>query len=191
VSVNVVGIAGSLRAGSFNRMLLHTAVERAPEGLVIHVADFRGLPVYDGDLEAAAYPAEATALKELIRAADGLLIVTPEYNFGVPGPLKNAIDWLSRPVPESPFAGKPVGTMGASTGWAGTVRAQMAWQHTWQYLHAPYYVGGAVHVSSAASSFTDGKLTNELLLRDLDTYLAGFRDWVAGLKRLAEDGQRG
>lgn len=182
--VHATAICGSLRGGSYNRLLLRNAIERAPDGLTFDEIGFRGWPVYDDDLAASAYPAEISAAKERIAAADGLLLVTPEYNFGVPGPLKNAFDWLSRPVQSTPLAGKPAGVIGASTGWAGTERAQMAWVESFRFLKMPPFFGHAVHVSLAAKAFDErGRLTNELFVADLDTYLVKFRDWLEELKR--------
>ena len=122
--MKVLGIAGSHRSGSYNRALLRAAHEAAPIGMEIEEFDIRELPFYDGDVEAAGDPASVTALKDAIRDADALLIATPEYNRGVPGVLKNAVDWASRPPLASPLTGKPVAIMGASTGRGGTARAQ-------------------------------------------------------------------
>jgi len=122
--MRLLGIAGSFREGSYNRALLRAAAELAPPGVVLEEHDIRGLPFYDGDLEAAGDPEPVTKLKDAIRQADGLVIATPEYNRGIPGGLKNAIDWASRPALASPLAGKPVAIMGASTGRGGTARAQ-------------------------------------------------------------------
>jgi chromate reductase, NAD(P)H dehydrogenase (quinone) len=120
----LLGIAGSLREGSYNRGLLRAARELAPEGVELAEHDLRGLPFYDGDLEAAGDPTPVRELKDAIRRADALVIATPEYNRGLPGGLKNAIDWASRPALASPLARKRVAIMGASTGLGGTARAQ-------------------------------------------------------------------
>jgi chromate reductase len=122
--VQILGIAGSLREASYNRALLRAARDLLPAQVELEEVDLRGLPFYDGDLEAAGDPESVAALKQAIRAADALLIATPEYNRGVPGVLKNAIDWASRPALASPLTGKPVAIMGASTGRGGTARAQ-------------------------------------------------------------------
>ena len=122
--MRLLGIAGSLRERSYNRALLRAAAELAPPGVVLEEHDLRGMPFYDGDLEAAGDPEPVTELKNAIRRADGLVVATPEYNRGIPGGLKNAIDWASRPALASPLAGKPVAIMGASTGHSGTARAQ-------------------------------------------------------------------
>jgi chromate reductase len=122
--VRILGIAGSLREASYNRSLLRAARELLPAGVELEELALRALPFYDGDLEAAGDPEPVTALKQAIREADALLIATPEYNRGIPGVLKNAIDWASRPPLASPLTGKPVAIMGASTGRGGTARAQ-------------------------------------------------------------------
>ena len=122
--MRILGIAGSLRERSYNRALLRAARELLPEGVALVEHDLRDLPFYDGDVEAAGDPDSVVALKRALRDADALLIATPEYNRGVPGMLKNAIDWASRPPLASPLTGKPVAIMGASTGRSGTARAQ-------------------------------------------------------------------
>ncbi len=134
--MKILGIAGSLREGSYNRALLRAARELAPPGVELVEHDLRGLPFYDGDVEAAGDPEPVVALKDAIRAADALLIATPEYNRGVPGGLKNAIDWASRPPLASPLAGKPVGLMGASTGRGGTARAQQQLREALEFPRA-------------------------------------------------------
>ena len=122
--MKILGIAGSLREGSYNRSLLRAARELLPADVELAEFDIRGLPFYDGDVEAAGDPEPVVALKDAIREADALLIATPEYNRGVPGALKNAVDWASRPPLGSPLTGKPVAIIGASTGRGGTARAQ-------------------------------------------------------------------
>ena len=122
--MTILGIAGSLREGSYNRALLRTAGELLPQGVELVEHEIGTLPFYDGDVEAAGDPETVVRLKQAIREADGLLIATPEYNRGVPGVLKNAVDWASRPPVASPLTGKPVAIVGASTGRGGTARAQ-------------------------------------------------------------------
>jgi chromate reductase len=121
--MNILGISGSLRRDSFNTHLLRAAQSLAPAGVTIDLLDISRLPLYNEDVRAAGYPPEVAAMRSAIAAADALLISTPEYNYSVPGVLKNAIDWGSRP-PDMPFAGKPLGIMGASGGLGGTMRAQ-------------------------------------------------------------------
>lgn len=177
--MHVAAICGSLRRGSYNRLLLHAAIERAPEGLTFEEVAIRDFPPYDEDVAAEGFPEVVTAAKQRIQAADGLLLVTPEYNFGVPGVLKNAIDWLSRPYTDRTLRGKPIGVMGASTGWAGTVRAQMALRQTFTFLISPVFDGHTLHVSMAASAFdADGRLVNAGHVENLDTYLVRFAAWL-------------
>ena len=126
----LIGLSGSLRQASFNGALLRAAAELMPAGVELRIASIRGIPLYDGDLEAAeGIPATVQALKDGIAAADGLLFVTPEYNNSMPGVMKNAVDWLSRPAADIPrvFGGKPIGLMGASPGGFGTILSQNAW----------------------------------------------------------------
>ena len=121
----VCGIAGSLRAGSYNKMLLRAAMELAPEGVEVRPFErLGGIPPYDADVEAKGAPEPVRALKGAVREAAAVLVCTPEYNWSVPGVLKNAVDWASRPAAETPFRGKPVAIMGASPGAVGTARAQ-------------------------------------------------------------------
>src|SRR3954453_2267437 len=134
--MKLLGIAGSLRKGSYNRGLLRAARELLPEGVELVEFDIRDLPFYDGDVETAGDPEPVVALKDAIREADALLIATPEYNRGVPGGLKNAVDWASRPPLGSPLAGKPVALMGASTGRGGTALAQQQLRQALEFPRA-------------------------------------------------------
>src|SRR6185312_15480035 len=125
----LIGISGSLRKGSYNSALLRAASAMAPSGTEFTIGDIRGIPLYDGDVEAQGIPPAVVALKDAVAQADGLIIVTPEYNNSMPGVLKNAIDWLSRPNADAKrvFGAKPVAVMGASPGGFGTVLGQNAW----------------------------------------------------------------
>lgn len=129
--VDILALSGSLRADSFNAKLLETTKSLAPAGAVIEIYDYRDVPLYDGDLEVRDYPAAAQRLKARIRKADALLIATPEYNFSVPGVLKNVLDWVSRPYGDSALAGKPLAIIGGGGG-QGTNRAQ---DHLRQIAH--------------------------------------------------------
>jgi chromate reductase len=182
--LRVIGISGSLRAGSYNTMLLRAATAAAPDhGLAIEQAEIRDFPPYDDDLAQSAFPGVVTTLKERIQAAEGLLLVTPEYNYGVPGVLKNAIDWLSRPYTDQTMRTVPTGIMGASTGWAGTVRAQLAWRQTWTFLKGPIFGEVELHVSGAATAFdAEGRLV-EPFGGTLDDYLAHFAAWLGRVER--------
>jgi chromate reductase, NAD(P)H dehydrogenase (quinone) len=153
--MRILGIAGSLREASYNRALLWTARELLPEGVELEEFDLRSLPLYDADVEAAGDPEPVVALKEAIRGADALLIATPEYNRGIPGVLKNAIDWASRPPLASPLAGKPVAIMGASTGRGGTARAQEHLRAALEYSRAQVLEQPEVLVPEAFMRFDE------------------------------------
>lgn len=159
--MNVLGISGSLRQGSFNTMALRAARKLAPQGMTIQIADIRPIPLYDDDVRARGFPAAVLALKEQVRAADAVLIVTPEYNFSIPGVLKNTLDWLSRP-PEPPFDGKTVAIMGASPGPVGTARVQYHLRQVMVFLNAFVVNKPEVFISNAAGKFNEqGELTDE------------------------------
>jgi chromate reductase len=179
----VVGISGSLRQGSFNAALLRTAVELAPPELSIEVGSIRSIPLYDGDVEAElGIPAAVAALKDRIAAADGLLLVTPEYNGSLPGVFKNAIDWLSRPGQDIArvFGAKPVGVIGATPGPAGTRLSQTAWLPVLRQLGTNPWFGKTVFLANAGQAFDgSGKLVDAKLEQLVRDYLAGFSKFVA------------
>lgn len=183
----IVGISGALRRGSHNAALLRAATELAPAGLRIEVASIRGFPPYDGDLEAEqGIPEAVRAVKERIAAADGLLLVTPEYNNSIPGVFKNAIDWLSRPPQDirRVFGGKPVALMGATPGPGGTTLAQAAWLPVLRTLGTELWSGPRVYVSNAAKVFeTGGRLVDEAIRQAVTRHLAGFAEFVARVGR--------
>ena len=183
--MRVLGIAGSHRSGSYNGALLRAAREVAPIGMKIVEFDIRELPFYDGDVEAAGDPASVTAFKDAIREADALLIATPEYNRGVPGVLKNAIDWASRPPLASPLTNKPVAVMGASTGRGGTARAQEQLRSALEYSRAKVVEQQEVLVSEAYMAFDeDGRLVDEATGQDLSELLAALALQTAAAPRL-------
>jgi chromate reductase len=160
--MKILGIAGSLRKGSYNRGLLRAARELLPEGVELVEVDIRDLPFYDGDVEAAGDPEPVVALKDAIRDADALLIATPEYNRGVPGVLKNAVDWASRPPLGSPLAGKPVAVMGASTGRGGTALAQEQLRQALEFPRAQVLDEPQVLMPEAYMRFDEhGELTDD------------------------------
>jgi chromate reductase len=157
----ILGIAGSLRGKSFNRHALRAAQSLAPEGAKVEIADIDGLPGFNQDDEANP-PAKVVELKKQIRAADAILFVTPEYNYSVPGVLKNAIDWASRPYGDSAWQGKPAAVMGASVGTFGTARAQYHLRQTFVFLNMPAVHQPEVMIASAHKHFDDqGNLTDE------------------------------
>jgi chromate reductase, NAD(P)H dehydrogenase (quinone) len=132
--ISILGFAGSLRKGSYNKALLQAASELVPEGAVMEIFDLDGIPPFNQDLERQP-PTQVAAFKSKIRAADAILIATPEYNYSVPGVLKNAIDWASRPYGDNAFAEKPVAVMGASIGMLGTARAQYHLRQSFVFLN--------------------------------------------------------
>lgn len=174
----LLGIAGSLRRGSYNAALLRAAIELAPEGVTIEEGTMRGIPLYDGDLEAEqGIPESVQQLKERIVAADGLMIVTPEYNNSIPGVLKNTIDWLSRPGSDIArvFGDRPIAILGASPGRFGTAMAQAAWLPVLRALGARAWFGPRMLVGGAAQVFdAEGKLVDERVRGELTKFVAGF-----------------
>ena len=159
--MKVLGISVSLRKGSYNSMALRAAQKLAPAGMEISIADISQVPMYNDDVRAAGEPAAVTALKAQVRAADAVLIVTPEYNFSIPGVLKNTLDWLSRP-PEPPFDGKTVAIMGASPGPVGTARVQYHMRQVMVFMNAFVVNKPEVFISNCASKFNEqGELTDE------------------------------
>ncbi len=181
----VLGISGSLRRGSYNSALLRAAQRLMPEDATLEIASLRGIPLYDGDVEAQGIPASVTQLKEAIIAADGVLLVTPEYNNSLPGVFKNTIDWLSRPSSDIKrvFGGKPFALMGASAGGFGTVLSQAAWLPVLRTLGTQPWFGARLMVSRAGGVFDEaGNLKDAALEEQLKHFLAGY---VAFLKRSA------
>ncbi len=161
--MQVLAICGSLRAASLNRWLLQAAAAAAPAGMTVEIAGIEGIPVFDEDLEKAGMPAAVATLRARIGAADALVIATPEYNWSIPGGLKNAVDWLSRRVAGAqPFAGKPVALMGVTSGTGGTINAQAHLRQVLYPLGAQVLPPPGVFVQAGPSRFdADGRLTDE------------------------------
>jgi chromate reductase len=177
---NVVGFAGSLRRGSYNRALLRAATELAPPELHIVIHELDAIPLYNGDIEAAGTPQSVGQLRDAIREADGLLIATPEYNYGVPGVLKNTIDWLSRPPRNSALNGKVAALIGASPGIMGTARAQSQLRQAFVFTNTPTLLQPEVLVGHAHEKFdADGRLVHEATRDFLATFLQRFTDLIA------------
>lgn len=181
--VKILGISGSLRAQSFNTALLRAALAATGTDVQIEAATLHGIPLYDGDLEQRdGTPHAVRELKQRILAHDGLLMVTPEYNNGVPGVFKNAVDWLSRKTPDLPpvFADRPVAVIGASPGGFGTIMAQNHWLPVLRTLGARHWSGGRLMVSRAQSVFgADGALLDDAVRRQLAEFIHGFASFVA------------
>lgn len=185
----ILGISGSLRLGSINSALLRAAKATPIEGLEIELASIRGIPVYDADIEAQGMPEEVIVLKERVVGTNGLLIVSPEYNNSIPGSLKNAVDWLSRPASDIPrvFGGRPVAVMGASPGGFGTILSQTAWLPVLRRLRMRTWFGGQLMVSRANRAFNDsGELTDEMIRERLREFLQGFAEFVQACERSSE-----
>ena len=181
--LNVVGIAGSLRQGSLNRALLQAAVELAPAVLEIVPHGLSEVPLYNGDVEAAAVPDAVHWLRAAVMKADAILIATPEYNYGVPGVLKNAIDWLSRPPRNSALNGKPCGIIGASPGMSGTARAQLQLRQAFVFTNTHAMPQPEVLVAKAHTKFDgEGRLTDEGTRTFLTAFLIEFVKWIERLK---------
>ncbi|HET9315477.1 MAG TPA: NAD(P)H-dependent oxidoreductase [Vicinamibacteria bacterium] len=183
-SINVLGFAGSLRKGSFNRMLLRSAVELAPPGMTIDTFELDLIPLYNGDVEAQGNPEPVAEWKEAIHRADAILVVTPEYNYGVPGVLKNAIDWASRPPGKSVLNGKPAALMGASTGAFGSVRAQLQLRQAFVFTQTHAVLVPEVLVAKAHEKFdAEGRLTDEPTRKFVRQLLEALSVWTERLRR--------
>jgi NAD(P)H-dependent FMN reductase len=180
---SIIGLSGSLRQGSFNSALLRAAVDLAPPGTELVASSIRGIPLYDADIETAeGIPPAVASLKEAIVAADGLLLVTPEYNNSIPGVFKNAIDWLSRPSADIArvFGGLPVGIIGVSNGPYGTTLSQAAWLPVLRTLGTNPWFGARLLVPRGGSVFdADGALVSDEIRERLSKYLKGFAAFVA------------
>lgn len=182
----IVGISGSLRSGSFNTMLLHAIAAAAPAGTTVEIASIRDVPLYDADAEAAqGVPPAVQALKDRVAGADALLLVTPEYNGGIPGVFKNAIDWMSRPPADIArvFRGRPVAIAGATPGQAGTILAQAAWLPTLRQL-GMHLFPGSLMVSGASKVFdANGQMVDAVVAARARTFIEGFAAFISATKR--------
>jgi chromate reductase, NAD(P)H dehydrogenase (quinone) len=177
----IIGIAGSLRRGSFNASLLRAAVAVAPPEVTIEIASIREIPLYDADVEAQGIPEAVRTLKDRIAAARGLLLATPEYNNSIPGVFKNVIDWLSRPSADIPrvFRDRRVALMGATPGRGGTALAQTAWLPVLRTLGMHPWFGGRLLVANADTVFDEsGQLVDDKVRGQLEKFMAGFAKFV-------------
>ena len=188
----LIGISGSLRRGSFNTALLRAAAQLVPQGVELAVETVHGIPLYDGDLEAAdGIPERVSELKEAIVASAGLVLVTPEYNNSIPGVFKNALDWLSRPPADIArvFRCKPVALMGASPGGFGTILSQNAWLPVFRTLGVNFWSEGRLLVSRAQGAFAqDGRVSDEKTRDQIRDFIAGFSRFVDSSKRAQQGG---
>src|SRR5688500_15397865 len=183
----IIGLCGSVRHRSFNRLLLRAAVELAPPGTAINPESIREIPLYDGDVEEEqGVPPAVQRLKDRIAEADGLLIVTPEYNASMPGVLKNAIDWLSRPAADIPrvFSGRPVAIMGATPGPGGTALSQAAWLPVVRTLGMRPWFEGRVLISDAGRVFdSEGGVADATTRDRIRTFVEGFAAFADAQRR--------
>ena len=177
---NVITICGSLRKASFNRMLAGALPGLAPAGMTIKPSPSIEMPLYNADLQAEGWPAPVTALGDAIRSADGVIIVTPEYNYSMPGALKNAIDWVSR-LKDQPFANKPVCLQSASQGPLGGARMQYHVRTMMVFLDALVFNKPEIFVGAAQTKFDDksGELKDEATRTILKQQLEGFAKFIA------------
>ena len=180
--IKVLGICGSLRKGSFNRMALRVAQELAPAGMKVDVADISAFPLYNEDVRAQGFPPPVQTFRDQIAAADALLFVTPEYNYSMSGVLKNAIDWASRP-PDPPVLGKPVGIMGATPGMLGAARAQYHLRQCFVFLNMFPVNKPEVMIPQAQNRFdAEGRLTDETSKGLIKQLMESLQAWTLRLK---------
>ncbi len=181
--IKILGFAGSLRQGSYNKALLRAAKELAPSALDIDIFDLADIPLYNADVEAQGDPERVTEFKEAINTADGLLIATPEYNHGVPAVTKNAIDWASRPAKDASLNEKPVGILGASPGMTGSARGQSQLRQAFEFTNSYCMPQPEILVYRAHQKFDDdGNLTDEATRKYLGKYMEALQDWVLKFK---------
>jgi chromate reductase len=182
IPIRILGISGSLRKESFNTAGLRAALQLLPEGAAIDIFDLAPIPMYNEDVRQQGYPEPVQRLRDQIAAADALLIVSPEYNYSIPGPLKNAIDWASRP-PNQPFDGKPIAIMGASPGMIGTARSQYHLRQVFISLNGMLLNKPEVMISAAHTKFdAQGNLTDEATREYIKNLLSALVDWARFLK---------
>jgi chromate reductase, NAD(P)H dehydrogenase (quinone) len=190
--VRIIGLSGSLRHGSYNSAVLRAAASLTPPDSALEIESIAGIPLYNGDDESAGgVPPEVARLKDAIAAADGLLLVAPEYNNSLPGVTKNAIDWLSRPPSDVPrvFRGRPIALAGASPGGFGTVLSQNAWLPVFRTLGADLWPGGRLLVSHAANVVgADGEIADAATRQVIQKFIGGFIAYVGS--RRAQVGLR-
>jgi chromate reductase, NAD(P)H dehydrogenase (quinone) len=180
----VLGIAGSLRRTSYNRGLIRAAVEAAPSGIEIRPFELDAIPMFNADVEALGDPPPVAAFKAAIAGCEALLIASPEYNHCIPGVLKNAIDWASRPARRSALTGTPVAIMGASTGAGGTARAQAHLRDGLAYTNGYVLPLPEVLVGNAGARFDeDGNLTDDNTKEEIHDLLVALKAWTRRMRQ--------
>ena len=182
--LTILGVAGSLRRASFNRGLIRAAAASAPQGIVVRPAGIGELPFFNQDVEDAGEPPAVVAFKRAIAEADAVLVATPEYNHGIPGVLKNAIDWASRPRRGSPLHDKPVAIMGASTGRGATARAQAQLRDAFVFTGACVMPLPEVMIGFAATRFdADGDVVDPAVQSQVVELVLALEAWTQRLHR--------
>ena len=181
--MHFLGISGSLRRQSFNTAALQACQQRLPQGVTMSMFDIAPIPLYNDDIYQQGFPDSVKQLREQIQAADALVIATPEYNYSMPGVLKNALDWASRP-PAQPFDGKPIALLGAAAGGMGSSRAQYQLRQVFVALNAQVLNRPEVFISSAPTKYdAEGRLADPTALENLGKLLAALADRVNQLRR--------
>lgn len=184
--MKILGLCGSLRQGSFNRMALHAAQELMPAPMRMEIAEIKDFPPFDGDEFAKGFPPVVEAMREKVRAADGLLVACPEYNFSVSGVLKNAIDWISRGA-DQPFNHKPMAIFSATMGPVGGARAQYDLRKIMIFLNAYILNKPEVFIGLAQTKFdASGKLTDEPTRKILGEQMVAFKAWIERQQRASK-----
>lgn len=182
--LQIIGLCGSLRRASLNRMALSLAGEAMPDSMELTVFELRDLPMFDGDLFEQGFPASVLALREAIRQADGVLIASPEYNFSIPGVLKNALDWVSR-GDDQPFAYKPVALLSASPGPLGGARLQYDLRKVLLFMNAQVLAKPEVFIGGAAGKFSaEGSCTDETTRKFVTAQMAAFAKWIPAVEAM-------
>lgn len=183
IAMNILGFAGSLRKESYNKSLLRAAVELAPQGVKLETFDLEGIPPFNQDLENQP-PERVNEFKAKIRRADAILIATPEYNYSIPGVLKNAIDWASRPYGDNSFEGKPVAIMSASIGMLGGARAQYHLRQTFVFLNMHPVIRPEVMVTFAPEKIDrNGRVIDEKTREKIRELLESLVAWTEKLRK--------
>jgi chromate reductase, NAD(P)H dehydrogenase (quinone) len=179
---HILAISGSLRKQSYNSAALRAAQQLAPGDVKIALADISAIPLYNDDLRLAGLPASVVSLGEEIATADAVMIATPEYNYSIPGVLKNAIDWVSK-IPDQPFSRKPVAILGASMGAIGTARSQYDLRKVFVFLNAHVLNQPEIMIASAQTRFdADGNLTDEKTRELIAKQIVALKDWALRLR---------
>ncbi|RST53308.1 NAD(P)H-dependent oxidoreductase [Variovorax sp. MHTC-1] len=183
--MDIVGLCGSLRADSVNRMALNLAASLMPDGMRMEAVEWREIPPFDGDVLAKGLPPAVLALRERIRRADGVLIATPEYNFSIPGVFKNVLDWVSRGE-DQPFANKPVAILSASPGPVGGARVQYDLRRVMLFMNAMVLAKPEVFIGGAGAKFdAAGQCTDETTRKFVGDQMRAFDKWVSAVKRMS------